>query len=58
MVVRQTKYDEELGGFAVPAGTNLLMSIWAMCRDPTAFADDPNAFRPERWLDKARRAMA
>jgi cytochrome P450 len=40
----------ELGGYSFPAGTTLLMSQWIMQRDPRYFTE-PDAFRPERWLD-------
>src|SRR5579864_1419168 len=39
-----------VGGHDVEAGTTVLMSPWAMHRDPRYF-DDPEEFRPERWLD-------
>ncbi|HYF94632.1 MAG TPA: cytochrome P450 [Symbiobacteriaceae bacterium] len=39
-----------LGGYAFPAGTEVLISQWVMHRHPRWF-DDPLAFRPERWLD-------
>ncbi|HWX55451.1 MAG TPA: cytochrome P450 [Verrucomicrobiae bacterium] len=38
-----------LGGYDFPTGTTVLMSQWIMHRDPR-FYDDPNSFRPERWL--------
>jgi cytochrome P450 len=37
-----------IGDHPVPAGTNVLMSPWAMHRDPRNF-EDPEQFRPERW---------
>lgn len=39
-----------IGGYDFPAGTTVLASQWVMHRDPRYF-DDPDAFRPERWLD-------
>ena len=39
-----------LGGYEFPAGTTILMSQWLTHRDPRYF-EDPDAFRPERWLD-------
>jgi cytochrome P450 len=38
------------GGYDFPQGTTAIMSQWVMHRDPR-FYDDPEAFRPERWLD-------
>jgi cytochrome P450 len=39
-----------IGGYDFPAGSTILMSQWVMHRDPR-FYDDPEAFRPERWLE-------
>jgi cytochrome P450 len=44
--------DVELAGQRVPAGTDVWMSQWATHRDPRWF-DDPEAFRPERFLGDA-----
>lgn len=29
------------------------MNPWVLHRDPTVFGPDPEAFRPERWLDSS-----
>ncbi len=47
---RRAVRDTSVGGHAVPAGTTVLMSPWAMHRDPRYF-DAPEEFQPERWLD-------
>ncbi|MGA7921313.1 MAG: cytochrome P450 [Candidatus Acidiferrales bacterium] len=39
-----------VGGYDFPTDTTLIMAQWVMHRDPRYF-DDPDAFRPERWLD-------
>ena len=39
----------ELGGFRVPCKTTILMSQWAVHRDPRWFSQ-PEKFQPERWL--------
>ena len=40
--------DCEIGGYAVPRGTQLFASQWVVHRDGRWFAD-PDEFRPERW---------
>ena len=34
--------------------TNLQTTFYTACRDPNVF-DDPEEFRPERWLDKSKK---
>lgn len=49
MVLRRSKYDEELAGYDIPAGTDFSLNIWCMQRDPEAF-EEADAFLPDRWL--------
>merc|ERR1719468_1011090 len=51
MVIRKSKYEENLGNFIIPAGTNFVPSLWAIHRD-TAVFDEPDAFKPERWTEE------
>ena len=39
----------QIGGYEFLPGTTLLFSQWVAHRDPRYF-DDPDAFRPERWI--------
>jgi cytochrome P450 len=45
----------ELGGYALPAGIELVASPYALHRDPRFFRE-PERFLPERWLDDGRAA--
>jgi cytochrome P450 len=50
LMSRQSTAPFSLGGYDFQEGTTALMSQWVMHRD-ARFFDDPQAFRPERWLD-------
>jgi cytochrome P450 len=41
--------DTQLGGYAIPKGTSVLVTLTAIMRDPAHFPE-PLAFRPERFL--------
>ncbi len=43
----------ELGGYLVEPGTQLAASIFLVQYDPELYPPDPEAFRPERFLDGA-----
>jgi len=53
---REAIADCEIGGYAVPAGTTVFMSQWAMHRD-ARFFPDPESFRPERWTSEFEAAL-
>ncbi|PIL22691.1 cytochrome P450 [Ganoderma sinense ZZ0214-1] len=48
-----TREDEMINGYFIPAGTVLLANIWA-CLHDSAVYDDPEAFRPERFLREGK----
>jgi cytochrome P450 len=47
---RESIAECELGGYVLPAGTNVHIAPWVIQRD-ARFFDEPDAFRPDRWLD-------
>lgn len=47
---REATEDVEIGGYTMPAGTEVVFSQWVTQRDPRFF-HEPATFRPERWLD-------
>jgi cytochrome P450 len=50
ILARENVEPCELGGYEFSPGKTIIFSQWVMHRDPRYF-DDPDAFRPERWLD-------
>ncbi|XP_076472062.1 putative cytochrome P450 49a1 [Babylonia areolata] len=50
---RTLQKDAVLGGFHVPAGTNVVMQYDIAAKD-RRFVADPEDFRPERWLRHSR----
>ncbi|MDN5698372.1 MAG: cytochrome P450, partial [Rubrobacter sp.] len=53
---REATEDCEVGGYQVPAGTQMFISQWVVHRDGRLF-EKPEAFRPERWLDGSEREL-
>ncbi len=47
---RETLREIQLGGYGLPAGSNVFISQWVTQRDPRYF-DRPDDFLPERWND-------
>jgi cytochrome P450 len=50
IMAREVIEPVQIGGYEFTPGTTIVMSQWVSHRDPRFF-DDPEAFRPERWLD-------
>jgi cytochrome P450 len=46
----------DLYGMHAPEGTELTCNPWIVHRDPQVVGDDPDEFRPERWLEDETRA--
>ena len=55
-MLRETKADTTLAGYAIPEGTTVSCQQWAIHRDST-FYDDPLSYRPERWTDEFEESL-
>jgi cytochrome P450 len=45
---RRAEAEDEIGGYRIPQGANMVVSQWATHRHPR-FWDDPEAYHPERF---------
>jgi len=50
IMAREAVEPCEIGGYEFRPGTTIVFSQWIMHRD-ARYYDDPDAFRPERWLE-------
>ena len=50
IMARTSIAPSSFGGYDFPTGSTMMVSQWVMHRDARYF-DDPDSFRPERWLD-------
>ena len=50
-VQRRTTLPTTLLGYSIPKDTYLVVSPWAVHRDPMHWGPDASEFRPARWLD-------
>jgi cytochrome P450 len=50
VVARKAQEDVALNGYAIPAGSVLMVSLYLLHRDP-AVHSDPEDFKPERFLE-------
>ncbi|KAL1552540.1 unspecific monooxygenase [Salvia divinorum] len=48
---RRSEADQEVNGYMIPKGAQILINMWAMGRDPSIWSD-PESFEPERFLGK------
>ncbi|KAK3147203.1 hypothetical protein QOZ80_3BG0279420 [Eleusine coracana subsp. coracana] len=46
---RLSREDTSFGGYNIPAGTWVLINVWAIGRDPKVW-ESPMEFRPERFV--------
>lgn len=50
LIPRKVETDVQICGYNVPKGTQVLVNVWAIGRDPSTWSN-PTSFIPERFLD-------
>ena len=56
LITRRAAEQVEIGGYAIPAGANVLISPWLTQRDER-FYDRGEAFDPDRWSNGTAKGM-
>ena len=56
VIIRMAAVPVEIGGYLVPAGSNILVSPWVTHRDERFFPN-PDAFDPERWTTEREQSL-
>ncbi|WP_435063884.1 cytochrome P450 [Halobaculum sp. EA56] len=51
VLFREPAADVVVGGYRIPAGTNVSLPVWRLHADPRWW-DDPEAFDPSRWIEE------
>lgn len=55
-IPREALGDDVIDGYAISAGTRVVLCVQAMHNDPAVFAD-PGAFKPERWTPELQASL-
>lgn len=50
---RRAREDCIIGGYTIPKDARVMVNVWAIQRDPSAWPDEPLEFKPERFLTAA-----
>ncbi|KAJ3669211.1 hypothetical protein LUZ60_011161 [Juncus effusus] len=51
MLPHKATQNVKLGGFDVPKGSNIMVNVWALARDPKVWKN-PLEYRPERFIEE------
>ncbi|CAI0382869.1 unnamed protein product [Linum tenue] len=53
LVPRESIQKCSLGGYEIPAKTIIHVNAWAIARDPESWGENPDEFKPERFVGKS-----
>ncbi|KAJ3703043.1 hypothetical protein LUZ61_006748 [Rhynchospora tenuis] len=51
LVPHKARTHVKLGGYDIPKGTNVMVNVWALARDPKVWRN-PLEYRPERFIEE------
>ncbi|EPS67290.1 hypothetical protein M569_07486, partial [Genlisea aurea] len=54
MIPHKSESDVEVGDYTIPRGTQVLINVWALGRDPKIW-ERPDSFEPERFLNSNKK---
>ncbi|CAI0399171.1 unnamed protein product [Linum tenue] len=53
LLPRESSQDCDLNGYKIPTKTTVYVNAWAIGRDPEAWGENPEKFKPERFMQKS-----
>ncbi|KAA0042824.1 geraniol 8-hydroxylase-like [Cucumis melo var. makuwa] len=54
LIPRRAESEVTISGFTIPKGAQIIVNLWASCRDPNLW-ENPDMFIPERFLESKGR---